>query len=123
MSVDAVLFDLDGTLVDSAPDLVAVLNRLLSDEGLPPAPYAIARNEVSNGAAGLIALGFGHGLPAPRYGALRERFLTIYSDTVCVNSRPFLNLERILDVASTCAWGIVIRCGSCWQRTAYPTRS
>jgi phosphoglycolate phosphatase len=107
MSIDAVLFDLDGTLVDSAPDLVAVLNRLLAEEGRPPAPYAIARNEVSNGAVGLLRLGFGADLAAAQHDALRQRFLTIYSDAVCINSRLFLSLERILEVASTCAWGVV----------------
>src|SRR5690606_2494141 len=69
MSLDAVLFDLDGTLVDSAPDLVAVLNTLLAEDGRPPAPYAIARNEASNGAVGLLRLGFGHELPAARFAA------------------------------------------------------
>jgi phosphoglycolate phosphatase len=107
MSVDAVLFDLDGTLVDTAPDLVAVLNRLLAEEGQPPAPYAIARNEASNGAAGLIKLGFGLEPTSEQYEGLRERFLDIYSSAVCVKSRPFLSLESILDVASTCAWGVV----------------
>lgn len=107
MKVDAVLFDLDGTLVDSAPDLVAVLNRLLAEEGRPPAPYAIARNEVSNGAVGLIRLGFGPELTAERHEALRRRFLTSYSEKICINSRLFFSLRRILDVVSTCAWGVV----------------
>ena len=107
MSVEAVLFDLDGTLVDSAPDLVAVLNALLADDGRPPAPFALARNEASNGAAGLIRLGFGADLPAERYEKLRARFLTLYADKVCVNSRPFLDLKTILAAVSTSAWGVV----------------
>src|SRR5690606_40712344 len=72
MSVDAVLFDLDGTLVDTAPDLVAVLNRLLLEDGRPPAPYALARNHASDGALGLIRLGFGPNLPADELEALRS---------------------------------------------------
>ena len=59
MTVEAVLWDLDGTLVDTAPDLVGVLNTLLATRGLPPVPFAVARNEVSNGALGLIRLGLG----------------------------------------------------------------
>ena len=58
MSIEAILMDLDGTLVDTAPDLVDVLNTLLVDRDLPPVPFAIARNEVSNGALGLLRLGF-----------------------------------------------------------------
>ena len=57
MKIRAVLLDLDGTLVDTAPDLVAALNVLLARHQRPLAPYAIARNEVSNGALGLIRLG------------------------------------------------------------------
>ena len=59
MKVEAVLLDLDGTLIDTAPDLVDVLNILLAHRRLPPIPFAIARNEVSNGALGLIRLGLG----------------------------------------------------------------
>jgi phosphoglycolate phosphatase len=54
----AVLFDLDGTLVDTAPDLCAVLTALLSQHSRPPLPYAVARNEVSNGAIGMIRAAF-----------------------------------------------------------------
>ncbi|MFO7287366.1 MAG: HAD-IA family hydrolase [Gammaproteobacteria bacterium] len=107
MSVDAVLFDLDGTLVDSAPDLVGVLNRLLAEERRPPIPYAIARNAVSDGAAGLIRLGFGHDLSADRFEALRQRFLELYAKGVCVNSRLFISLDDIIASTSNNAWGVV----------------
>lgn len=107
MTVEAVLFDLDGTLVDTAPDLVGVLNRLLREADLPPVPYAIARNEVSNGAAGLIRLGFGAHHAAERYETLRARFLAVYADSVCANSKPFLGLEEILTAISGCTWGVV----------------
>ena len=62
------LFDLDGTLVDTAPDLVRTLNHLLAEEGAAPMPYAVARNEVSNGAFGLLK-------PAALGGALAAAFL------------------------------------------------
>lgn len=105
----AVLFDLDGTLVDTAPDLVRTLNRLLAEEGAAPMPYAIARNEVSNGALGLIRLGFGAGLAAARRESLRTRFLELYLSEVCVNSRLFIDLYDIFDSSSDIEprWGIV----------------
>ncbi len=107
MSVDAILFDLDGTLVDSAPDLVGVLNRLLAEDDRPPMPYAIARNAVSDGAAGLIRLGFGPGLSADRFEALRVRFLELYAEDVCANSRVFIELNDIITSPSEHIWGVV----------------
>lgn len=107
MTVEAVLFDLDGTLVDTAPDLVAVLNRLLSDSGRPPAAYAVARNHASDGAVGLIRHGFGRDLPAEHVEELRGRFLQLYSSAVCVRSRLFSRLQPIVAVESKLRWGIV----------------
>lgn len=109
MSIDAVLFDLDGTLVDTAPDLVAVLNRMLADAGRPPMPYAIARNEVSNGSTGLLRLGFGDDLPASEFEALRERFIELYASDVCIHSRLFISLSMLDEVGSRDGrrWGVV----------------
>jgi N-acetyl-D-muramate 6-phosphate phosphatase len=110
MKLAAVLFDLDGTLVDTAPDLVAVLNRLLTERGRPPMPYALARNEVSNGALGLIRLGFGSALAPGQIEDLRRRFLEIYSANVCIHSRLFIDLDSIsstLHEVSAAHWGIV----------------
>ena len=109
MSIEAILVDLDGTLVDTAPDLVAVLNKLLTDRGRPPVPYAIARNEVSNGALGLLRLGF------PQHGSdtelepLRLEFLEVYTRDVCIHSRLFDGLESILSQLHehSIPWGIV----------------
>jgi len=109
VSIGAVLWDLDGTLVDTAPDLVAVLNSLLTQRELPPMPYAVARNEVSNGALGLIRLGFGTQVSDAEQEALRLEFLEIYQRQVCVKSKIFHGLEElllILDERGT-AWGIV----------------
>jgi N-acetyl-D-muramate 6-phosphate phosphatase len=109
MTIEAVLFDLDGTLVDTAPDLVRVLNLLLREEGRPCMPYAVARNEVSNGALGLIRLGFG-GEPAEReLQRLRQRFLVLYQRNICINSFIFHGLSDILSALSEIhlRWGIV----------------
>jgi phosphoglycolate phosphatase len=104
-----ILFDLDGTLADTAPDLVAVLNVLLVESGRPPVPFAIARNEVSNGALGLIRLGFGIAPEAPVEAGLRQEFLDLYERIGHENSRLFIALSEILDVTSRTgsAWGIV----------------
>ncbi len=113
MGVEAILLDLDGTLVDTAPDLVGVLNALLNDRNLPPVPFAIARNEVSNGALGLIRLGFpNHGEADGETGVckeLRQEFLEIYTRRVCINSRLFMGFESILAFLHNASipWGIV----------------
>ena len=109
MRVEAVLLDLDGTLVDTAPDLVGVLNTLLAARQRPPIPFALGRNEVSNGALGLIRLGFGDTASAQQIERLRREFLEIYTADVCVESRLFNGLEDILsklDERGT-GWGIV----------------
>ncbi len=107
MSAVGVLFDLDGTLVDTAPDLVAVLNQLLHESGRVRMPYAIARNEVSNGAIGLLRLGFGD-LAAPgELDGLRARFLEIYRLNLCIRSRLFIDLETLFRDDSEFKWGIV----------------
>jgi 2-phosphoglycolate phosphatase len=105
----AVLFDLDGTLVDTAPDLVRTLNHLLAEEGLAPMPYAVARNEVSNGAPGLLRLGFGQDLAGERLAELRARFLDRYTTDVCVNSRILIDLQTLFATSSFLEphWGIV----------------
>jgi phosphoglycolate phosphatase len=109
VSQPGLLFDLDGTLADTAPDLVAVLNRLLVAGGRAPFPFAIARNHVSHGAAGLIRLGFGLAPNEPINESLRQEFLETYASHGHSNSRLFITLESLTTVVSTCraAWGIV----------------
>jgi len=109
LSRRGILFDLDGTLVDTAPDLVSVLNRLLVEAGRPPVPYAIARNEVSNGALGLIRLGFRLAPDDPVDAGLRQGFLDLYERMGHFNSRLFIALSSIHEICSQTAagWGIV----------------
>lgn len=103
------LFDLDGTLVDTAPDLVRTLNRLLAEEGRVPMPFAVARNEVSNGAPSLLRLGFGADLDGERLAELRARFVDRYMTDICVNSRIFIDLDGLFTTNShlESRWGIV----------------
>jgi phosphoglycolate phosphatase len=107
VTIGAVLFDLDGTLVDTAPDLVGVLNRLLVEHGRARMPYAIARNEVSNGAAGLLRLGFSDLRSPDEFESLRRRFLEIYEKSVCIDSSLFIDIDELFKQEPGLAWGIV----------------
>ncbi len=109
MTIQAILWDLDGTLVDTAPDLCAVLTTLLKRRNVPPLPYALARNEVSNGAIGMLRAAFPGTTDADELERLRLEFLDIYLEKVCVYSRIFSGLEIFLSKLdeSRIPWGIV----------------
>lgn len=105
---DAVLFDLDGTLIDTAPDMVSALNVLRAEHELDALPYEALRRDVSQGAAVLVERGFGH-LSSAERRRLVERYLDIYFEALAVESRLFDGLGKLLarlDLAST-PWGIV----------------
>lgn len=106
---DAILFDLDGTLADTAPDLAAALNVLRADRGLDPAPYESLRPYASAGARGLIGAGLGLGPDAEEYEALRVAFLDNYAASIAVHSRLFDGVPALLDhlQAAGISWGIV----------------
>ena len=105
---NAVLFDLDGTLVDTAPDMVAVLQHLQQQHGIDPAPYELARSHVSNGAIGLLSVGFPD-LDVQFGDELHEQFLERYAETICEESRVFAGVAALLDEleAMNCPWGVV----------------
>lgn len=107
--IRAVLFDLDGTLADTAPDLGDALNRARADEGLPPAPLPQLRPYTSHGVRGLIRAGYGWTPEHPDYAALAERVLAHYSARICVDSRLFPGMEDLLQALESrgIAWGIV----------------
>lgn len=105
----AILFDLDGTLADTAPDLAQALNKLRADRGLEPSPYENLRPYASAGARGLIGAGFGLQPGAEQYEALRIAFLDNYQSAIAVHSRLFDGVPELLaylDEAGM-AWGIV----------------
>ena len=94
-----VVFDLDGTLADTAADLIATLNVVLSREGLAPVPEAHARPLVGAGAKALIECGFaasGRDLTPDRLDELYRFFLTWYADHICVETRLYPGAERAL---------------------------
>jgi N-acetyl-D-muramate 6-phosphate phosphatase len=106
---DAILFDLDGTLADTAPDLAAALNVLRANRGLDAAPYESLRPYASAGARGLIGAGLGLGPDAEEYEALRVAFLDTYAASIAVHSRLFDGVPALLDhlQAAGISWGIV----------------
>jgi N-acetyl-D-muramate 6-phosphate phosphatase len=112
----AMLFDLDGTLLDTAPDMVGALNRLRAEHGLAPLPYSSVRASVSHGSARLIELGFPDADPAAR-AALLPRFLELYAGAISVRTRLFEGMERVLD--SLAQRGL--RCGIVTNKPAWLT--
>jgi phosphoglycolate phosphatase len=95
-----IAFDLDGTLVDTAPDLIGALNHLLAGEGLPPLPLYQARPFIGHGARWLIERGFqaaGQTLHPTRLQHLFERFIPHYLGRIAQESRPFPGCEAALD--------------------------
>ena len=104
-----VLFDLDGTLADTAPDLAAAVNALLRDEGRPALPYEQIRPWVSWGAPRLVRLAFGDDLPEGTFQSLRSRFLAFYEAGLCRHSRVFPEVEPVLHALERAGhrWGIV----------------
>jgi phosphoglycolate phosphatase len=104
----ALLFDLDGTLLDTAPDMVAALNALRTEEGLPPLPFEALRPFVSHGARGLVEAGFPD-VPPVLHDPLRLRFVHRYREALSGGTRLFPGCEALLArlEAAGVPWGIV----------------
>ena len=109
LAVDAVLFDLDGTLADTAGDLAGALNRVRAERGLPPTSVAALRPHASSGARGLIGAGMGIAPDAPQYEELRDAFLDHYAVCLAETTALFPGVAELLDRIESrgLRWGIV----------------
>jgi N-acetyl-D-muramate 6-phosphate phosphatase len=106
---NGVLFDLDGTLADTAPDLAYALNRLRSSRGLNDLPDSALRIHASSGARGLLAAGFGMSPESPDYESMRDEFLNQYERHLSRSSRLFPGVGELLEAIENrqIPWGVV----------------
>jgi len=104
----AVLLDLDGTLLDTAPDLARALNMLRAEQQLAPLAFAAIRPHVSNGSNAVVRLGFPDA-DSTRFDALRARFLALYRAQLVIDTRLFPGFEQVLMQleAHRIPWGVI----------------
>src|SRR3989338_1656493 len=108
-SVNAVLFYLDGTFADTAPDLAAALNHTRAARNLPPLPLEVIRPQASPGSRGLLKLAFDIEPDAPGYDTLRDLFLDYYERNICVHTQLFGDMAELVAELErrNIKWGIV----------------
>jgi phosphoglycolate phosphatase len=106
---EAVLFDFDGTLIDSAPDLAGTANDLRSERGLPPLPFEQLRPMVGAGARGMVGVAFGVKPGDDEFSALRDAFLDRYAQRMLQTTRVFDAMQPVLQRLEDAGvrWGIV----------------
>ncbi|MFL0798319.1 MAG: HAD-IA family hydrolase [Cellvibrionaceae bacterium] len=109
MALKAVLFDLDGTLLDTAPDFITVLNQLLTEENCNTLSDGAIRKTVSEGARALITLGFGLKEGEPGFERLKTRLLELYLAGLAEKTAPFPGISELISHlhSNDIAWGIV----------------
>ena len=107
--IRAVLFDLDGTLVDSAPDLAGAADAMRLKRGLPSLDYAKYRPSCGAGARGMLQVAFGMGPDHAQYEAMREEFFTNYQACMLDNTHAFEGVSRLIAAlqAQGLQWGVV----------------
>jgi 2-phosphoglycolate phosphatase len=107
--VRAVLFDLDGTLIDSAPDLGAAADGMRVSRGMPSKPLDAYRSQAGSGARGMLQVAFGMGVEHVDYDQFREEFFLRYEACLTQRTRPFPGVEQLLEslVQRGLLWGIV----------------
>jgi N-acetyl-D-muramate 6-phosphate phosphatase len=107
--IRTVLFDLDGTLIDTAPDMAYALNKTLEQENRSPLPFNIIRNQVSHGSSALIRLGFPDVTSETDHEQLKQRFLDIYQGNLHLDSCLFPGMAAVLAYIENQGmnWGVV----------------
>jgi N-acetyl-D-muramate 6-phosphate phosphatase len=107
--IKAVLFDLDGTFADTAPDLAAALNHTRATRHLPPLPLEVLRPQCSHGSRGLLKTGFDIEPGHPDYDTLRDIFLDYYASNICVQTKLFGDTAKLVSELELrgIKWGIV----------------
>lgn len=107
--ITAVLFDLDGTLIDTAPEFIAVVHRLRAELGKPPLSDETIRRSVSNGSAGLVTSALDCPPEHAEYEGLRSRFLDFYEEHLGDNSSPYPGIRELTDLLAQrgLPWGVV----------------
>jgi len=107
--INAVLFDLDGTFADTAPDLAAALNYVRATRHLPPLPFDLLRPQASHGSRGLLKVGFDIEPQHPDYNTLRDELLNYYANNICINTNIFNGIKCLVKELSKykIKWGIV----------------
>ena len=109
LPISCMLFDLDGTLVDTAPDLVNALNAVLHQEGLTPYPLDQIRPTVSHGTMAMLNHAFGNSQPEIDFKRRQQVFLDYYLANICVQSQLFTGMSLLLNTLQTkgIPWGVV----------------
>jgi phosphoglycolate phosphatase len=106
--LQAALFDLDGTLLDTAPDIATAMNALLREQSREELAFSAIRPQVSNGSAAVVRIGFAD-VGADEFERLRLRFLDLYRECIAVATRPFPGFETTLErlEQARIPWGVV----------------
>ncbi|MDO6562774.1 HAD-IA family hydrolase [Amphritea sp. 1_MG-2023] len=113
---EAVLFDLDGTLIDTAPDFHAVINRLLAEQQRSPVSYTFLRRYVSHGARAMIAAAFQLTEQDSTFDSLHQRMLELYLQHLDIDTKPFTGIPNLLHWLGEqqIPWGIVTNKPECY---------
>ncbi|WP_296255306.1 MULTISPECIES: N-acetylmuramic acid 6-phosphate phosphatase MupP [unclassified Pseudomonas] len=109
MRLKAVLFDMDGTLLDTAPDFIAICQAMLIERGFAPVADKLIRDEISGGAKAMVSAAFAMSPNEPQFETLRLEFLERYQKDCAVHSRLFEGMEQLLtDIEKAkLIWGVV----------------